>query len=74
VNGTKMGKPHKRETFFCSKCAKRFSGSGDLEKHERTHNLHEKRTHTGEKHSSAPNVTIASLHQITERVIKVLLQ
>ena len=49
VNGRKMGKPHKRETFFCSKCAKRFSGSGDLEKHERTHNFHERRTHTGEK-------------------------
>ena len=26
------------------------------------------------RHSTAPNVTIASLHQITERIIKALLQ
>ena len=26
------------------------------------------------RHSSVPNVTIASLHQVTERIIKVLLQ
>ena len=70
----KLGKPHRRETFFCAQSVLRCS-QGQMTWRNMREPTTFMRGHTQERsHSSAPNVTIASLHQMTERIIKVLLQ